>query len=57
MSKTDELDFLKYDLENMITDMMEYESKLSYEEKNHLSLHRRCLSILNRTELQESEMR
>lgn len=55
MSKEDELEFLKCDLLNMISGMTICESILSPEEKDHLSLHRRCLSIFNRIEPLESE--
>ena len=55
MSKEDELEFLKCDLENMIVGMTICESILSQEEKDHLSLHRRCLSILSRIKPLESE--
>ena len=57
MSKEDELEFLKCDLENMIAGMTICESVLSQEEKDQLSLHRRCLSILNRIKPQESEIK
>lgn len=55
MSREDELEFLKCDLENMITGMTICESILSQEEKDHLSLHRRCLSVLQRIKVAESE--
>jgi len=56
VNREDELEFLKCDLENIITGMTICESILSQEEKDHLSLHRRCLSILNRIKPQESEV-
>lgn len=55
MSREDELEFLKCDLENMITGMTICESILSQEEKEQLSLHRRCLSVLQRIKVAESE--
>lgn len=55
MSKTDELEFLKCDLENMITGMTICKHTLSQEEIDHLSLHRRCLSVLERIKVAESE--
>lgn len=48
MNKNDELEFLKCELENRIQGMTVCESILSNEEKDHLNLHRRCLSILER---------
>lgn len=53
MDKNDELEFLKCDLENMITGMTICEGILSPEEKEHLSLHRRCLSVLQRIKVAE----
>lgn len=53
MSREDELEFLKCDLTNMITGMTICESILSQEEKDHLSLHRRCLSVLERIKVAE----
>ena len=53
MSREDELEFLKCDLKNMIVGMMICESILSQEEKDHLSLHRRCLSVLERIKVAE----
>lgn len=55
MTREDELEFLKADLLNIITGMTICESVLTQEEKDHLSLHRRCLSILERIEVAESE--
>ena len=51
----EELKFLKCDLENMITGMTICEGILSNEERVHLSLHRRCLSVLERIKVAESE--
>ena len=48
MSKEDELEFLKCDLENIIDGMTICEGILSPEEHSHLALHKRCLSILKR---------
>ena len=48
MSREEELEFLKMDLKNIITGMTICESILSLEEKEHLSIHRRCLSVLER---------
>ena len=48
MRRGEELEFLKADLENMIIGMTIAESLLSQEEREHLSLHRRCMSILER---------
>ena len=53
MTREDELEFLKCDLTNMITGMTICESILSQEEKDHLSLHRRCLSVLQRIKVAE----
>ena len=47
-TEIDELEFLKCDLLNMIAGMTICESILSQEEKDHLNLHRRCLSVLER---------
>ena len=55
MRKEDELEFLKCDLENIIDGMTICEGILSSEEKDHLSLHRRCLSVLERIKVTESE--
>ena len=55
MRKEDELEFLKCDLENMIQGMTICESILRQEEKDHLSLHRRCLSVMERIKVAESE--
>lgn len=55
MRKEDELEFLKCDLENMIQGMTICESILSQGEKDHLSLHRRCLFVLERIKVAESE--
>ena len=55
MSREDELEFLKCDLENIITGMAICEGILSQEEKEHLSLHRRCLSVLQRIKVAEGE--
>ena len=55
MSRNDELEFLKIDLENAIAGMTICESILSQEEKDHLSLHRRCMSVLERIKVAESE--
>lgn len=55
MNKNDELEFLKLDLENIIAGMEICENILSQEEKDHLLLHKRCLSVLERIEVAESE--
>ncbi len=55
MDKSDELNFLKCDLKNMIDGMTMVESLLSQTEKDHLNLHRRCMSVLERIEAAESE--
>ena len=48
MNKGEELAFLKLDLKNMITGMTICKNILSNEELDHLDLHRRCLSVLER---------
>lgn len=48
MTKDEELEFLKMDLENIIQGMTICESILSQGEREHLDLHRRCLSVLER---------
>ena len=53
MSREEELEFLKMDLKNIITGMTICESILSLEEKEHLSIHRRCLSVLERIKPRE----
>lgn len=53
MTREDELEFLKCDLENIITGMTICEGILSQEEKEHLSLHRLCLSVLQRIKAAE----
>lgn len=53
MTREDELEFLKCDLTNMITGMTICEGMLSQEEQEHLSLHRRCLSVLQRIKVAE----
>ena len=55
MTREDELDFLKIDLRNIIDGMTICESILTQEERDHLSLHRRCLSVLERIKVAESE--
>lgn len=55
MTREDELEFLKADLVNIIEGMTICESILTQEERDHLSLHRRCLSILERIKVAESE--
>lgn len=51
--KGDELEFLKIDLANMIQGMTICESILGQKEKEHLDLHRRCYSILERIKPKE----
>lgn len=46
--RNQELEMLKIDLENAIVGMEICEGMLSREEKDHLNLHRRCMSILER---------
>lgn len=48
MDRNQELEILKIELENMIVGMEICEGLLSQEEKDHLNLHRRSLSILKR---------
>lgn len=55
MNRNDELEFLKIDLNNIIQGMTICEALLSDEEKDHLNLHRRCLSILERIKVSKSE--
>jgi len=55
MKREEELEFLKIDLNNIIRGMTICESLLSDEEKDHLNLHRRCLSILERIKVSKSE--
>ena len=55
MDKSDELNFLKCELKNVIDGMTMIEYLLSQEDKDHLNLHRRCLSVLERIEVAESE--
>ena len=50
MSHGEELEFLKIDLKNMIAGMTICEHALNPEECNHLHLHKRCLSVLERIE-------
>lgn len=48
MNKTDELEILKIELENIIDGMSICSEILTPEEHTHLVLHKRCLSILKR---------
>lgn len=55
MNRTDELEILKIDMENIIAGMTICEGILSPEEHSHLALHKRCLSILKRIKPADEE--
>ena len=55
MDREAELYFLKNELENVIQGMALCKSILSREEREHLDLHRRCLSELERIKPAEGE--